>query len=99
MSRTVITTQSFTDAEAAFAHAKAIYDSGIAHLRQSLKEFVGGRDDFGGRVILLNIWATWCPPCREEMPTLDRLQSRLGGADFARRFRHDCERSSSMASP
>ncbi|MBN8632030.1 MAG: TlpA family protein disulfide reductase, partial [Rhodobacterales bacterium] len=32
---------------------------------------------------LLNIWATWCPPCREEMPTLDRLQSRLGGADFA----------------
>ena len=40
-------------------------------------------DDFAGRVILLNIWATWCPPCREEMPTLDRLQSRLGGADFA----------------
>ena len=39
--------------------------------------------DFAGRVILLNIWATWCPPCREEMPTLDRLQSRLGGADFA----------------
>ena len=37
-------------------------------------------DDFAGRVMLLNIWATWCPPCREEMPTLDRLQSRLGGA-------------------
>lgn len=39
-------------------------------------------DDFAGRVILLNIWATWCPPCREEMPTLDRLQARLGGSDF-----------------
>lgn len=40
-------------------------------------------DDFAGRVVLLNIWATWCPPCREEMPTLDRLEARIGGADFA----------------
>lgn len=38
--------------------------------------------DFEGRVVLLNIWATWCPPCREEMPTLDALQARLGGSDF-----------------
>lgn len=38
--------------------------------------------DFRGRVVLLNIWATWCAPCRQEMPTLDRLQARLGGADF-----------------
>ncbi len=35
-----------------------------------------------GRVVLLNIWATWCPPCREEMPTLDALQARLGGPGF-----------------
>ena len=40
-------------------------------------------DDFAGRVILLNIWATWCPPCREEMPALDRLEAQLGGADFS----------------
>ena len=39
-------------------------------------------DDFSGRVVLLNIWATWCVPCREEMPTLDTLQARLGGDDF-----------------
>ncbi|OJY36010.1 MAG: hypothetical protein BGP11_18265 [Rhodobacterales bacterium 65-51] len=39
-------------------------------------------DDFAGRVILLNIWATWCPPCRDEMPALEQLQVRLGGADF-----------------
>lgn len=38
--------------------------------------------DFHGKVILLNIWATWCPPCREEMPALDRLQAKLGGSDF-----------------
>jgi thiol-disulfide isomerase/thioredoxin len=31
---------------------------------------------------LLNIWATWCVPCREEMPTLDALQEKLGGDDF-----------------
>ena len=39
-------------------------------------------DDFRGRVVLANVWATWCPPCREEMPTLDRLQGRLGGSHF-----------------
>ena len=45
-----------------------------------------GRDltleEFRGRVVLLNIWATWCAPCREEMPMLDALQARLGGPDF-----------------
>lgn len=39
--------------------------------------------DFKGRVVLLNIWATWCSPCRKEMPTLDRLQGALGGPSFA----------------
>lgn len=38
--------------------------------------------DFRGKVVLLNIWATWCLPCREEMPTLDRLQAALGGEKF-----------------
>lgn len=38
--------------------------------------------DFSGKTILINVWATWCPPCRKEMPSLDRLQSRMGGKDF-----------------
>ncbi|WP_245517143.1 MULTISPECIES: TlpA disulfide reductase family protein [unclassified Mesorhizobium] len=37
---------------------------------------------YSGKVVLLNIWATWCAPCRQEMPTLDRLQAELGGPDF-----------------
>lgn len=37
---------------------------------------------FRGKVVLLNLWATWCVPCREEMPTLDRLQGELGSKDF-----------------
>ena len=39
-------------------------------------------DTWRGKIVLLNIWATWCGPCREEMPTLDRLQARLGGDHF-----------------
>ena len=39
-------------------------------------------DSFRGRVVLLNLWATWCLPCRKEMPALDRLQTALGSDAF-----------------
>ena len=38
--------------------------------------------DLAGRTLLVNLWATWCHPCREEMPSLDRLQAEIGGDDF-----------------
>lgn len=38
--------------------------------------------DYRGKVVLLNLWATWCEPCRVEMPSLERLSHRLGGTDF-----------------
>jgi thiol-disulfide isomerase/thioredoxin len=50
------------------------FEDGQGHAR-SLAEFKG-------KVVLLNIWATWCIPCRKETPALDRLQTSLGGLDF-----------------
>nr|WP_281722578.1 TlpA disulfide reductase family protein [Nitrosomonas nitrosa] len=37
---------------------------------------------FRGRIVLLNVWATWCPTCRRELPTLDRVRKKLGGKEF-----------------
>ncbi len=38
--------------------------------------------DYKGKTLLVNLWATWCAPCREEMPALDKLQGEKGGNDF-----------------
>jgi thiol-disulfide isomerase/thioredoxin len=38
--------------------------------------------DWRGRTVLVNLWATWCVPCRKEMPALESLQTRLGGSNF-----------------
>lgn len=46
----------------------------------------GGRmrlSDYRGKIVFLNIWATWCPPCREEMPSMQKLHERFMGEDFA----------------
>jgi len=38
--------------------------------------------DFRGKVVFINFWATWCPPCREEMPAMEKLHQRLKESDF-----------------
>jgi len=39
-------------------------------------------EDYGGKVVLVNFWATWCEPCREEMPSMNRLRASLAGRPF-----------------
>ncbi|MBI4819527.1 MAG: TlpA family protein disulfide reductase [Deltaproteobacteria bacterium] len=51
----------------------------------TLESMSGGKvalSDFAGKVIFLNFWATWCPPCLEEMPSMRRLESRLRGKNI-----------------
>jgi len=51
----------------------------------ALKDLFGNDirlSDYKNKVVLLNFWATWCPPCREEMPALQRLHNKMVGRDF-----------------
>lgn len=46
-------------------------------------EGVTGLEAYRGQIVVLNFWAVWCAPCREEMPTLSALEAEFGGEDFA----------------
>ncbi|WP_010657528.1 thiol:disulfide interchange protein TlpA [Brucella anthropi] len=62
------------------AAEKPISVSHIAFTGPDGKQMTLG--DFKGKTLLVNLWATWCAPCREEMPALDKLEAEKGGADF-----------------
>jgi thiol-disulfide isomerase/thioredoxin len=61
-------------------HETPVASSAAAFTREDGSQ--GHLSDYEGQIVLLNFWATWCAPCRNEMPGLDRLQTELGGADF-----------------
>ena len=58
--------------------AKAVPEVYIATADGDQKQL----SDFRGKIVLLNFWATWCAPCRVEMPMISELQTDLGGDDF-----------------
>ena len=62
-------------------HETPVAASELPYLRADESE--GSLADYAGRHVVLNFWATWCAPCREEMPSLQNLQAALGGEDFA----------------
>lgn len=82
---TIIVMQSHYFLKDAFAAQFVIHESSRAIPDISFKDEQGKLkklSDYKGRYILLNIWATWCKPCREEMPTLDNLKKQLSGKKF-----------------
>ncbi|MES0328487.1 MAG: TlpA disulfide reductase family protein [Gammaproteobacteria bacterium] len=49
---------------------------------ENMDEYEYDFSEYRGKVVLLNFWATWCPPCKREMPSMERLYQKLKGKDF-----------------
>jgi cytochrome c biogenesis protein CcmG/thiol:disulfide interchange protein DsbE len=77
-------------AESADLDPGAVVDPGIPRSPDAMPDFVltdlDGNvvklSDYTGQAVLLNFWATWCPPCKAELPDLVEIQNEFGGVDF-----------------
>lgn len=62
-----------------------VYEAPEPRIEAPFRDLPGNRltlAEHAGKVVLLNLWATWCPPCRAEMPALDRLAGEMEGPEF-----------------
>src|SRR5262249_31666451 len=66
-----------------YGHAVAVNDKAPDFTLKSLQGANLRLDEYRGKVVLINFWASWCGPCRQEMPLLDRIHQRYADAGFA----------------
>lgn len=62
-----------------FAEPKVLPEIGLVGMDDAPRSLA----EYRGKWVLVNFWATWCPPCRKEMPSLDALQGEMGGENLA----------------
>jgi thiol-disulfide isomerase/thioredoxin len=62
-----------------------LHEEALAPIDEAFRDAEGNEQrfaDFAGKVVLVNLWATWCAPCRAEMPSIDRLAAAMAGEDL-----------------
>jgi cytochrome c biogenesis protein CcmG, thiol:disulfide interchange protein DsbE len=76
----VVSTGPDTSIDESVAAGKRV-EAPVSDLRRLGDEGTGSLAEHKGKVVVLNVWASWCPPCRSEMPLLERTHQRIAGQD------------------